>query len=68
MKITKVEIFDCEVNRKDPSMAKFNPVMVRVPMKASAASVRLGLRTVPARKPPWEFCVISRRSSSAAIP
>ena len=30
MKITKVEIFDCEVNRRDPSMTRFNPVMVRV--------------------------------------
>jgi L-alanine-DL-glutamate epimerase-like enolase superfamily enzyme len=30
MKITKIEIFDCEVNRKDPTMASFNPVLVRV--------------------------------------
>ncbi|HKU24116.1 MAG TPA: mandelate racemase/muconate lactonizing enzyme family protein [Candidatus Sulfotelmatobacter sp.] len=30
MKITKIEIFDCEVNRRDPSMFKFNPVLLRV--------------------------------------
>ncbi|WP_159566516.1 mandelate racemase/muconate lactonizing enzyme family protein [Budvicia diplopodorum] len=30
MKITSVEIFDCEVNRRDPRMARFNPVMVRI--------------------------------------
>jgi len=30
MKVTKIEIFDCEVNRRDPSMPAFNPVMVRV--------------------------------------
>jgi L-alanine-DL-glutamate epimerase-like enolase superfamily enzyme len=30
MKITKVEIFDCEVNRKDPSMASFNPILCRI--------------------------------------
>lgn len=30
MKITKIEIFDCEVNRKDPTMAAFNPVLIRV--------------------------------------
>ncbi len=30
MKITSVEIFDCEVNRKDPTMAAFNPVFVRL--------------------------------------
>lgn len=29
MKITKIEIFDCELKRRDPSM-KFNPVMVRI--------------------------------------
>ncbi len=30
MKITSVEIFDCEVNRKDPKMASFNPVLIRI--------------------------------------
>ena len=30
MKITSVEVFDCEVNRKDPTMAAFNPVFVRL--------------------------------------
>lgn len=30
MKITSVEIFDCEVNRKDPTMTAFNPVLIRV--------------------------------------
>ncbi|MDR2179223.1 MAG: mandelate racemase/muconate lactonizing enzyme family protein [Synergistaceae bacterium] len=30
MKINRVEIFDCEVNRKDPTMAAFNPVLIRV--------------------------------------
>ena len=30
MKITSVEIFDCEVNRKDPTMVHFNPVLIRV--------------------------------------
>jgi len=30
MKISSVEIFDCEVNRKDPTMASFNPVLIRI--------------------------------------
>jgi len=30
MKITKIEIFDCEVNRRDPSLLKFNPVLLRL--------------------------------------
>ena len=30
MKITKIEIFDCEVKRNDPSMKSFNPVMVQL--------------------------------------
>lgn len=30
MKITSVEIFDCEVNRKDSTMVLFNPVIIRV--------------------------------------
>ncbi len=30
MKITSVEIFDCEVNKRDPRMARFNPVIVRI--------------------------------------
>lgn len=30
MKITSVEIFDCEVNRKNPSMASFNPILIRI--------------------------------------
>jgi len=32
MKITQVEIFDCEVKRKDPFMekARFNPVLIRI--------------------------------------
>ncbi len=30
MKITSVEIFDCEVNRKDKRLILFNPVFVRV--------------------------------------
>ncbi|WP_462401547.1 mandelate racemase/muconate lactonizing enzyme family protein [Pseudomonas sp. Marseille-QA0332] len=30
MKIIKVEIFDCEVNRRDPSMTQFNPVLLRI--------------------------------------
>jgi galactonate dehydratase len=30
VKITSVEIFDCEVNRKDPTMVHFNPVIIRV--------------------------------------
>lgn len=30
MKITSVEIFDCEVNRRDPRMARFNPIICRI--------------------------------------
>jgi L-alanine-DL-glutamate epimerase-like enolase superfamily enzyme len=30
LKITSVEIFDCEVNRKDPTMTAFNPVLIPV--------------------------------------
>ncbi|SAK92152.1 galactonate dehydratase [Caballeronia pedi] len=30
MKITNVEIFDCEVSRSDPRMARFNPVLIRI--------------------------------------
>lgn len=30
MKITSVEIFDCEVNRKNPTMASFNPILIQV--------------------------------------
>jgi L-alanine-DL-glutamate epimerase-like enolase superfamily enzyme len=30
MKVTEIEIFDCKVNRKDPTMAAFNPVLIRV--------------------------------------
>ncbi|MDR5796173.1 mandelate racemase/muconate lactonizing enzyme family protein [Caballeronia sp. LZ008] len=30
MKITNVEIFDCEVSRTDPRMARFNPVLIRI--------------------------------------
>ena len=30
MKITSIEIFDCKVNKKDPTMASFNPVLIRV--------------------------------------
>ncbi|MCO4863797.1 mandelate racemase/muconate lactonizing enzyme family protein [Cupriavidus sp. WGlv3] len=39
MKITKVEIFDCEVNRKDASMAKFNPVLLRVHTDAGISGI-----------------------------
>ncbi|MCZ4065764.1 mandelate racemase/muconate lactonizing enzyme family protein [Oxalobacter aliiformigenes] len=30
MKITSVEIYDCEINRKDPTLVLFNPVIIRV--------------------------------------
>ncbi|WP_462402200.1 mandelate racemase/muconate lactonizing enzyme family protein [Pseudomonas sp. Marseille-QA0332] len=30
MKITKIEIFDCELSKRDTSMSMFNPVLLRV--------------------------------------
>jgi len=30
MKITKIEIFDCEVNRRDPTLLQFNPILLRL--------------------------------------
>ncbi|OJJ03417.1 hypothetical protein ASPVEDRAFT_84864 [Aspergillus versicolor CBS 583.65] len=30
MKVTKIEIFDCELSRLDPTMFSFNPVLVRL--------------------------------------
>lgn len=30
MKIMSVEVFDCDVKRKDPSLAYFNPVLLRI--------------------------------------
>jgi len=30
LKITSIEVFDCKVNKKDPTMAAFNPVLIRV--------------------------------------
>ena len=30
MKINKIEVFDCKMGKIDPSLARFNPVLVRV--------------------------------------
>jgi len=39
MKITKIEIFDCEVNRRDPTLLKFNPVLLRVHTDAGVSGI-----------------------------
>jgi galactonate dehydratase len=30
MKVKKIEIFDCELTRRDPTMKGFNPILIRV--------------------------------------
>ena len=39
MKITKIEVFDCELKKRDATMAMFNPVLVRVSTDAGISGV-----------------------------
>ncbi len=39
MKITSVEIFDCELKKRDQTMASYNPVLIRVNTDAGISGV-----------------------------
>lgn len=69
MKITKVEIFDCEVNRRDATVKGFNPIILR--LHTDEGITGLGKQVLPTEQAPklLSACFATwPRSASVTIP